>query len=319
MSTLLNAVRRYAEAHADLNGLAQTPIPGLNTVRAIAPSGLVHAVSRPLVCLVLQGAKHVTMGAQGFAFAAGESLLITADVPTVSQITRASIAAPYVSLAMELDATIIADLAAQMRAEPAADGAPVRVDPTDAEVADAALRLMRLLERPASLPVLSTQLVRELHYWLLAGRHGAAIRRLGWPEGPVQRVARAVAVLRDEFKQPLPVERLAAVAGMSASSFHQHFRAVTSLSPLQFQKQLRLIEARRLMLSEGATASSAAFAVGYESVPQFTREYGRMFGLSPVRDTKAVRAEVRDASPRGTDRGGMRVAVAASGNSRRRA
>jgi AraC-like DNA-binding protein len=319
MITLLHAVRRYAEAHADINGLAQTPIAGLSAVRATAPSDLVHAVSRPLVCLVLQGAKNVTMGPQGFAFAAGESLLITADVPTVSQITRASAAAPYLSLVLELDATIIADLASQMGAEPAGDQAPVRIEPTDAEVADAALRLMRLLDRPASLPVLSAQLVRELHYWLLAGRHGAAIRRLGWPEGHVQRVARAVAVLRAEFKHLLPVERLAAVAGMSVSSFHQHFRAVTSLSPLQFQKQLRLIEARRLMLSEGASASSAAFAVGYESVPQFTREYGRMFGLSPVRDTKAARAEVRESAVVRADRVGLNFGDAAGGAKQRRA
>jgi AraC-like DNA-binding protein len=141
----------------------------------------------------------------------------------------------------------------------------------------------------ASVPVLQAQLVREMHYWLLAGKHGSAIRRLGWPDGHAQRVARAVAVLRAEFARQLPVERLAAVAGMSPSSFHQHFRAVTSLSPLQFQKHLRLIEARRLMMSEGGSASKAAFAVGYESVSQFTREYGRLFGLPPVKDAKAVR------------------------------
>jgi len=149
---------------------------------------------------------------------------------------------------------------------------------------------MRLLDRPAAVPVLQAQLVREMHYWLLSGKHGAAIRRLGGPDSHAQRIARAVAVLRAEFAHPLPVERLAAVAGMSASSFHQHFRAMTSLSPLQFQKQLRLIEARRLMLAEGASASSAAFTVGYESVPQFTREYGRMFGQPPVRDMKAGRS-----------------------------
>ncbi|MGQ9365562.1 AraC family transcriptional regulator N-terminal domain-containing protein [Azospirillum sp. ST 5-10] len=289
MTTLFDAVRRHAEAHADADGLAQTPIPGLTAVRATAPSGLVYAISRPLVCLVLQGSKQVTMGTQAFAFAAGDSLLITADVPTVSQITRASVAAPYLSLVLELDLAVIADLAAQAGAALAADDAPVRVDPTDAEVADAALRLMRLLDRPASVPVLHAQLVRELHYWLLIGRHGSAIRRLGWPGGHAQRVARAVAVLRADFARPLRVERLAAVAGMSPSSFHQHFRAATSLSPLQFQKHLRLIEARRLMLSEGASASGAAFAVGYESVSQFTREYGRMFGLPPVRDAKAAR------------------------------
>ena len=289
MTTLLDAAHRHAEAHADATGVAQTPIPGLTTVRATAPSALIHAISRPLVCLVLQGSKHVTMGTQAFAFGAGDSLLITADVPTASRITRASVAAPYLSLVLELDPALVADLAAQMRAVPVAAHAPVRVETTDAEVTDAALRLMRLLDRPASVPVLREQLVRELHYWLLAGRHGAAIRHLGWPNGHAQHVARAVAVLRAEFTRPLSVDRLAATAGMSPSSFYHHFRAVTSLSPLQFQKRLRLIEARRLMVSEGASASSAAFAVGYESVSQFTREYGRMFGSPPVKDTEAAR------------------------------
>lgn len=289
MTSLMTAVSRYADAHAGANGIAATPIPGLMTVRATAPSELTHDISRPLVCLVVQGSKHVTMGTRGFAFSAGDSLLVTADVPTVSQITRASIAAPYYSLVLELDPAVLAPLAAEVKLGAVADHRPVRVDPTDAEVADAALRLMRLLDRPASLPVLQAQLVREMHYWLLAGRHGPAIRHLGWPDGHVQRVARAVAILRADYAKPLRVEQLAAVAGMSPSSFHQHFRAVTSLSPLQFQKHLRLIEARRLMLSEGKTSSSAAFAVGYESVSQFTREYARMFGLPPVRDRKATR------------------------------
>ncbi|WP_129792332.1 AraC family transcriptional regulator [Sphingosinicella sp. CPCC 101087] len=289
MTGLLTAVSRYADAHADSNGIAPTPIPGLFTVRASLPSGLLHDVFRPLVCLVVQGSKHVTMGTREFAFSAGDSLLVTADVPTVSRITRASPAAPYYSLVLELDPAVLAELAAEMKPEFVADHAPVRVDPTDSEVADAALRLMRLLDRPASVPVLQTQLVREMHYWLLTGRHGTAIRHLGWPDGHVRRVARAVAILRAEYAKPLRVERLAGAAGMSPSSFHQHFRAVTSLSPLQFQKHLRLIEARRLMLSEGRSASSAAFAVGYESVSQFTREYGRMFGLPPVRDIRTVR------------------------------
>jgi AraC-like DNA-binding protein len=293
--TLLKAVRRYAETYADPAGVARTPISGLTTIRATAPSGLDYAIPRPLACLVLQGTKHVTMGNRAFTFRAGDSLLITADVPTVSRITRASIAVPYFSLVLDLDPAVIADLAVEMKAVPIAEGAPVHHEPTDAEVTDAALRLMRLIERPASVPVLRTQLVREMHYWLLAGRHGAAIRRLGWPDGHAQRVARAVAVLRAEFAQPLRVARLAAVAGMSPSSFHQHFRTVTSLSPLQFQKQLRLIEARRLMLSDGVTSSSAAFAVGYESVSQFTREYGRMFGLPPVRETKAARGNAQAA------------------------
>jgi len=286
---LLDAVHRYTATHGDPGGLALTAIPGLATVCATAPSGLIHAISRPLICLVVQGAKQVAMGAEILAFGAGDSLLITADVPIVSQITRASVAAPYLSLVLELDPAIIADLAGQMAAGPGAEGSPLRVEPTDAEVAEVALRLMRLLDRPAAEPVLHGLLLRELHYWLLTGRHGAAIRRLGWPDSHAQRVARAVAVLRAEFARPLPVERLAAAAGMSLSSFHRRFHAVTSLSPRQFQKQLRLIEARRLMMSEGMSASSAAFQVGYESVPQFTREYGRMFGAPPVRDAKTAR------------------------------
>jgi AraC-like DNA-binding protein len=289
MTTLLDAVRRYGETHADETGIAETPIPGLMVVRVPARSGLMHDLYRPLICIVVQGSKCVTVGTQDFSYSAGDMLLVTADIPTVSQITRASVAQPYLSLVLELNPTIIAELAGEMGGEPSGTHVQVRVDPTESEVADAALRLMRLLDRPASVPVLQAQLVREMHYWLLEGRHGPAIRQLGWPEGHVQRIARAVTVLRGAYKKPLPVEQLAAVAGMSPSSFHQHFRAVTTLSPLQFQKHLRLIEARRLMVSEDKSASSAAFDVGYESVSQFTREYRRMFGQPPVRDTDALK------------------------------
>lgn len=292
--TLLHVVSRYAAAHANSAGVAVTPIPGLTIIRATAPSDLQYAISRPLVCLVVQGTKHVTMGNQAFTFSAGDSLLITADVPTVSQITRANEATPYLSLVLDLDLAVIADLSLQMEAVPVVETAPVHVEPTDAEVAHAALRLMHLLDRPASIPVLQAQLVREMHYWLLVGQHGPAIRRLGWPDGHVQRIARAVAVMRAEFARTLPVERLAAVADMSPSSFFNHFRAVTTLSPLQFQKQLRLIEARRLMITDGVTASSAAFAVGYESVSQFTREYSRMFGQPPARETEAAKRKARE-------------------------
>jgi AraC-like DNA-binding protein len=294
--TLLNAVRRYAEAHADAAGIARTPIPGLTAIRAAAPSGLDYAISRPLVALVLQGSKQVAMGRETFTLNAGESLLIAADVPTVSRITRATIAEPYISFVVDLDLAVIAELTAQVEASsPDAEGARVRVLPNDTEIADAALRLIRLIDRPEATSVLQTQLIREMHYWLLAGRHGEIIRRLGFPDSHARCVARAVDLLRTDFAQPLPIERLAAIAGMSPSSFHHHFRAVTSLSPLQFQKQLRLIEARRLMLSEGVSASSAAFAVGYESVSQFTREYGRMFGLPPAKDTVAARGVNRGA------------------------
>jgi AraC-like DNA-binding protein len=289
MTSLLETVRRHADALADAHGVAVTPIPGLILIRATRPSSLEHAISRPLACLVVQGAKQVTMGAENFAFSAGDSLLVTADVPTVSQITGASPVAPYYSLVLMLDPALIVELATEMKAGPVADAAPLRVEPTDGEVAEAAHRLLKLLDRPAALPLLQASLLREMHYWLLAGRHGSAIRRLGWSDGHLQRVARAVEILRRDFARRLPVEDLAAAAGMSPSSFHRHFKAVTTLSPLQFQKQLRLIEARRLMQAEARSASSAAFAVGYESVPQFTRDYGRLFGLPPVRDAEQAR------------------------------
>jgi AraC-like DNA-binding protein len=290
---LLDTVRRHAASHADPAGVARFPIPGLTAIRATAPTGIQYEISRPLVALVVQGSKRVMMGEQVVELDAGDLLLIAADVPTTSQITRASIAEPYLALVIDLDLATVAELVLEIQATAAgASGFPDRSvwsEPTETEVADAALRLLHLLDRPASLPVLGRQLVRELHYWLLAGRHGAAIRRLGLPDSHASRIARAVAVLRDEFTQPLRVERLAAVAGMSPSSFHQHFRAVTSLSPVQFQKHLRLVEARRLMRSRDMPASRAAFEVGYESVSQFTREYGRLFGLPPARDTKAAR------------------------------
>lgn len=287
--TLLTVVRRYAQAYADPDGVARTPIRGLTIIRAISPSELSYAISRPLICLVVQGSKKVMTGANCYSFSGGDSLLITADVPTVSQITRASLAAPYLSVVLDLDPALIAALSIEMKVVPIGDAIPVRVETTDAEVADAMHRLLRVVERPSSLSVLQDQTVRELHYWLLAGRHGPAIRRLGLVDSHSQRIGRAVKLLRGEYARPLRVERLAAEAGMSPSSFHQHFRAVTSLSPLQFQKQLRLIEARRLMMAEGISSGTAAFTVGYESVPQFTREYGRMFGLPPNRDMRAVR------------------------------
>ncbi|WP_088346440.1 MULTISPECIES: AraC family transcriptional regulator [Rhodomicrobium] len=286
---LCDALRRYAEAHADRDGVARAPIPGLSVVRATATGELQYAIQRPLIYLVAQGTKQVTMGSRTLSCSAGDSVLISADVPTVSQITRASPVAPYLSFVLDLDPAVIAELATEMTATPVEGWAPVRLQPTDDEVADAALRMVRLLDRPASVRVLQAQLVREMHYWLLAGRHGPAIRHLGFPDSHARRIARAVELIRCEFTSTLPVERLASAAGMSPSAFHHHFRAVTSLSPLQFQKQLRLIEARRLMLAEGLPASNAAYAVGYASVPQFTREYRRLFGLPPVRDIEQAR------------------------------
>ena len=289
---LSRLVRNYADAHADRDGFAAMPFPGVAAVRCFAPTALAKSIYKPLVCLVLQGAKQVTVGPDSHDFAAGRSAIVSADVPVVSRVTRATRPEPYLALAVELDPATLIDLAGQVPDVHGANTASpaVMVDATDAAVADCALRLLRLLEQPAAIPVLRPSILRELHYWLLAGRHGRAIRSLAQPDQAAHWIARAVAVLRSEFDRPLRVERLAAVAGMSASTFHHRFRAITSLSPIQFQKQLRLIEARRRMLNEGLPANQAAFAVGYESASQFTREYARMFGLPPGRDRDESRA-----------------------------
>ncbi|TGQ32781.1 AraC family transcriptional regulator [Mesorhizobium sp. M00.F.Ca.ET.216.01.1.1] len=289
--TLLDLVRSFADTHADRFGAASTPIPGLTAIRATQPGELQVAVNRPLVAMLLQGAKRVTIGAETLEFGPGESLLISADVPTVSQITQASLGAPYYSLVLELDPVLMRELAVEMAAVPGDPREPVRVEPTDADVADVALRLMRLLDRPSALPVLQGPLLREIHFWLLAGRHGSALRSLGGADGHAQRIACAVAMIRESYARPIRIEELAEAAGMSTSSFHQHFRQTTTLSPLQFQKQLRLIEARRQMLADGTSVSSAAYAVGYESVPQFTREYGRLFGKPPARDIRQAQMD----------------------------
>ncbi len=255
-----------------------------------APTALERSIYKPLVCLILQGAKQVVVGPDTHEFAAGRSAIVTAHIPAVSRVTRASRVEPYVALAIEFDMAVLHDLGSQTAGKDAADAAAVLVDDMDVAVAGCALRLLGLMERPDAIPVLRPSIMRELHYWLLQGRHGTTIRRLARPSGAAYQVARAVAVLRDQFDRPLRVDDLAAVAGMSPSTFHHHFRAVTSLSPMQFQKQLRLIEARRRMLGEEGPVSRIAFAVGYESVPQFTREYARMFGLPPARDRCEARA-----------------------------
>ena len=290
MDALLDCIRRHTDLQAP--GSVETAIPGLILVCATTPSELKHSLERPVVCLVRQGAKRVASGTRELVFATGDSLVVTADVPATSRIVRASAAEPYYAVAVLLDPALIADLGAEMGTPPETALPRLEVARTEPEVADAVLRLLQLLDQPDARPVLQAERMRELHYWLLAGRHGPAIRQLGWPGGPVQRIARAVGLLRREFATPLPVARLADEAGMSASAFHRHFRNVTSLTPLQFQKQLRLLEARRLLRSQGATASRAAYAVGYESVPQFTREYGRMFGRPPATDARTAMTEL---------------------------
>lgn len=287
---LLNLALRYAEANADKDGVAATLMPGINLIRQTKLTPLQYDIYKPLVALVLQGEKQVMIGHRSFQLSAGKSLLVTLDLPTVSQVTAASLNKPYLSLVIDLDRAVLESLVQQLDAVADLHPSPVRVDQIEAEVTDAALRLMRLLDQPQTRTILQESLIRELHYWLLVGPHGAAIRQLGVVDSHTQRITRAIALLKERFSESIRVEVLAQAAGMSLSSFYEHFRTATSLSPLQFQKQLRLIEARRRMLADGATISTAAYGVGYESVPQFTREYARTFGLPPARDIKTAHA-----------------------------
>lgn len=288
-AALLRVARKYADAHLNKEGVATTPIPGVFILSETAPSMLQFAITKPLLALVLQGRKRVTMGSHTFDFGMGESLLVTMDVPTVSQVITASAATPYYSFVVELDAAVITELVDDMDKLEASPDLPVRVDQIEEDVAETALHLLKLLDRPHALKMLGRQLVRELHYWLLSGRYGKSMRARGNTDSHARRIARAVEIIRAKYDQPLRIKTLADAAGMSISVFHKHFRNVTTLTPLQFQKQLRLVEARKLMLVQGAAISTAAHRVGYESVTQFTREYSRMFGQPPARSIRDAR------------------------------
>lgn len=293
MESLKQAVRTYAAHHANGDGLALTPVPGLRMMCVETPRGDLHSVYRPLVCLILQGAKRMTVGAEERVFFAGQSVIVSADMPVVGRIVQASPNEPYLAIAVELEMTILREVAVQLgevRAQPSSETRTLFAEDTGAQILDCAARLMRLVDRLEAIPILRSGIVRELHYWLLSGQHGVALRSLSAPGSAVSRLAAAVAILREEYRSRIPIERLAAAAAMSPTAFHKHFKHMTSLSPGQYQKRLRLIEARRLMMDEGFSASSAAFEVGYESVSQFTREYARLFNAPPKRDVLRARS-----------------------------
>ena len=302
MDALRRAVQQYASRHANGDGLATTPVPSLRMMCVHSPVGPLLSVYRPLACMILQGAKEMVFGAQARTFTAGETVIVCADVPVSGRVVQASRDKPYLAVAVELDVALMRAIGAELGAAAAAPSAKAQtlfVENTEEAALDCALRLMRLLDRPEAVPILQSGIARELHYWLLCGRHGPALRALALPGSSVSRLAPSIALLRSEFRARIPVSRLAEAAAMSVTSFHAHFKALTSLTPVQFQKRLRLIEARRLLVHEGCSASRAAFEVGYESVSQFTREYARMFGAPPKRDRQQLsRKRVADEAAR---------------------
>lgn len=282
VSELIDLARKYARAP----GMNATAFAPLEVARADAPTGPQYHVGRGVLCLPLQGRKELTVGDSTFRYAPGQFFVASVSVPSVGRVTRASAREPYLCLVLTLDGRDIYDV---VRSLPPRAEAPRRtgvfVEKARPELGDAFLRLLRALGSREELAVLGPLLMHEIVFRLLASSFGGLVRELGIQGSQAERIARAIEVLRTGFDRSLRVADLARVSQMSVPSFHQHFRRATLMTPLQFQKQLRLQEARRLLVA-GETAASAAHAVGYESPSQFNREYARLFGLPPKADAR---------------------------------
>jgi len=277
--------------HAPADGLHDTALPGLALIRASATAQALPAVYAPGLVLVLQGRKQAQLGAQTLRYDPLHCLLVSMTMLPLGQITEASPAQPYLCLRLSSSTQMLADLLLQgspanapTSLTRAAAPAGLNLSPVTTPLLDAALRLLQLLDTPQDQAMLGPMLQREIFYRVLTGPLGAQLRALASGDSSTQRIARAVDALTQRYAEPLRIEELATLAHMSPSSLHQHFKQLTSLSPLQYQKQLRLQQARRLMLAEGLDAAAAAHQVGYESPSQFSREYRRLFGTPPRSD-----------------------------------
>jgi AraC-like DNA-binding protein len=268
------------------------PLPGLRLARSSSPTVPLHGVSTPALCVIAQGSKEVLLGESRYRYDPLHYLLATIELPSVSQVVEASKEWPYLSLRLELSPTLVSSVLLEAGYTASGKLAGVRaidVSLLDGNLLDAAVRLIRLLDAPDEAPVLLPLITREIIYRLLMGAQGDRLRHLAFLGGYTSDIARAVARLRQDFDQPLDIEALAHELGMSVSGFHHHFKAVTAMSPLQFQKRLRLQQARRLMLGEDLDATSAAYRVGYQDASHFNREYKSLFGLPPMRDVQRLR------------------------------
>ena len=294
--TLAEALLRYTDRQPGESPY-RTAIGGVGMMRSDNPKPPTHMISRPALCIVAQGAKWGTFGCNRLEYRAGQALVIGVETPSVGQVFEASPGKPCLVLAVELDLEIMRSVAEGLDAPPRASGEVGRgVFVTDFQgpLADCALRLVRLLDTPQAIATLYPVIMREICFWLLTGPYGGDVARMTLAHGPSQRVIGAMHSLRDRFRETVRIEELAQVARMSPSAFHRQFKALTSMTPLQYQKQLRLLEARRLMISNAVKVEAASFQVGYESPSQFSREYARMFGAPPKRDAKHMQTVLRD-------------------------
>lgn len=293
MTSLIAKISGIMDSQGIENGAFVTPVPGLRLLRThdtVAPR---HMSYRPSLCVVAQGAKEMLVGDRTVTYGEMQSLVVTVEVPVLSQIVGASREKPYLGAVLELNTDIILDVVTRLEGAGQVGGSTsfgLVVKDMDEQIIGSLIRLLETIERPQAVEILYPAIMREITYWLLTGPAGRNVARMVLPDGQPQRIARAVHRLRDRLDEPFSVAELAKTAGMSPSSFHHHFKTLTSMSPLQYQKHLRLLEARRRMMADGEKAGMAAFSVGYESVSQFSREYARMFGAPPRRETQRARA-----------------------------
>lgn len=275
------------------DGIHETVIPNLVLVRCSRPTMPLHGLHKPALCIIAQGRKRVILGDAIHHYDAARYLVASVDVPVIGQVIEASAALPYLCIRLDLDLALLSELALELglgrgNAEP---GPGLAVSPVTAELLDATARLVRLLGCPRDVAMLAPLAEREILYRLLTGEQGARLCQIAHAGSRLHQVNRAIAWIRANFDRPFRIEQVAAAAHMSASTLHEHFKAVTAMSPLQYQKQLRLQEARRLILSQAMDAATAGHSVGYESPSQFSREYSRLFGAPPIRDIARLRGE----------------------------
>ena len=287
-STLAARVARWT------TGIEQfaTANPGLTLYRHDAPTEPMSCMVEPAIALTVQGAKRALLGDDVYAYNKHRFLLTTFDLPVVLQAVQASAGTPYLSLVLKLDRHAIAELVMQGHVPPPARKASatrgIGLGKTTTRLLETFDRLVQLLDEPSAIPALAPLIQKEIHYRILQSEHGSLLWQLASVGSQGHRVARAIAWLKSNFAQPLRVDELAELVQMSPSRLHHHFRQITAMSPLQFQKHLRLNEARRLMLTKQLDAATAAFHVGYESPSQFSREYSRQFGAPPRRDIERL-------------------------------
>jgi len=292
MEVAREALGKSIARWTDKSDRLETAIPGLALWRRDEPTEPASGMYEPSICLVAQGAKRVVLGDDTYVYDAHHYLITSVDLPTVWQIIEASREEPCLGLVLKLDQREISQLMVDSnlpppRAQQSSRG--MAIGEVTLPLLTAFQRLIDLLAEPKDIPILAPIIQREIIYRLLVGDQGARLRQIASAGSQSHQIARAIDWLKDNFTRPLRIDDLAAQAHMSTSTFHHHFRALTAMSPLQYQKWLRLNEARRLMLTERTDAATTAFQVGYESPSQFSREYSRLFGASPLRDITSLR------------------------------